>query len=126
MIKTDLAPIKTRNAKNRPINTLGVVSLVVDIGGRAEVMNFKVVKRLAVPVILGCDYYDKHAEAIRPRQVIVELDDRTTAPILRRQLRRLVGTILLPEQKECIPSKRRSYNTIQVTTKTTLQPESHN
>ena len=125
-IRPDPNPLKTRDANNRPINSLGVISLAIDIGGRVEIMDFKVVERLAVPVILGCDYCDKHVEAIRPRQRVVELDDGTTVPILRKPPTRPHGAIPLPEQQEYIPSKRRASTKVQTTKKTVLQPESHN
>ena len=94
--------------ENRTINSLGVVSSAVDIGGRVEIINFKVVERLAVPVILGCDYCDKHVEAIKPRQRVVERDDGTTVPIIRKPPPRQEGSMPLPEQQEYVPSKRRS------------------
>ena len=91
-----------------------------------EIISFKVFERLAVPVILGWDYCEKHVEAIKPRQRIVELDDGTTVPIIRKPPPRQEGSIPLPEQQEYVPSKRRSSTKIQTTRKTTLQPESHN
>lgn len=52
--------MKTRDANNRALNSTVVINLDVDIGGRVEIVNFKVVERLAVSVILGCDCCDRH------------------------------------------------------------------
>jgi len=125
LIRPDPSPLTTTDANNRQIQPLGIISLAVDIGGRVEVINFKVVERLAVPVILGCDYCDKHVEAIKRRQRIVELDDGTIVPIIRKPPARPQGAIPLPEQQLFIPKRRRRSTKIQTTGKTILKPESH-
>lgn len=89
-------------------------------------MDFKVVLLLAVPVILGCNCFDEQVEAIKQRKRIAELDDGTTGPIFRKPLTCPAGAVPLTKQQKCIPSNRRSSENVQVTTKTTLQPESHN
>ena len=125
LIRPDPSPIKTKDANNRPIQPVGVVSLAVDIGGRVEVINFKVVERLAVPVILGCDYCDKHVEAIKPRQRFVELEYGTTVPIIRKPPTRPQGSIPLPDQQQYLPAKRRSSTRIKTTKPIWLKPEAH-
>ena len=89
-----------QDANNRPIQPLGVVSLAVDIGGRFEVIHFKVVERLAVLVIIGCAYCDKHVEAIKPRQHVVEIEDGTTVPIIWKSPTLPQGSIPLPDQQQ--------------------------
>lgn len=89
-------------------------------------MKFTVVDRLAVTVILGGDYCYKHVREFNPRQRIVALDDETTVSILCNPSPSTAVAIPLQKQQEYIPSKRRNSNKVQVTTKTTLQPESHN
>lgn len=66
LIKPDPNQLKTRDTNNRQINSLGVINLAVDVGGTVEVMNLKVAEQLALPVIVCCEYCDKHVEAIRP------------------------------------------------------------
>lgn len=84
LIKPDPALINTKDDNHTPINKLGVSSLAVNIGGRVEVMKFKVVERLAVPVIISCEYCDENVEVIKPRQRIVQLGDGTTVRIFRK------------------------------------------
>lgn len=43
------------------------------------------VKRLATSLILGCDFCDKHIEAIRPWKRLVKLEDGTTITIIRKK-----------------------------------------
>ena len=60
------ARVKTANNKRLPI--LGTISLYVQVGSRKELVKFYVAEGLAVEFILGCDFCDKHVEAIRPRR----------------------------------------------------------
>ena len=75
--------VRVRDANNRRLNILGTVELNVQIGNRQDKVNFYVVERLATDFILGCDFCDKHVEAIKPRKRLVELDDGTTIPLVR-------------------------------------------
>ena len=75
--------VRVRDANNRRLNILGTVELNVRIGNREDKVNFYVVERLATDFILGCDFCDRHVEAIRPRKRLIELDDGTTIPIVR-------------------------------------------
>ena len=45
---------------------------------------FIVCERLTAPVLLGCEFNDKFVEAIYPRRKLVELDDGTKIPIVRK------------------------------------------
>ena len=60
--------VMVRDANNRPLSISGKVNLTVQIGTRASVVSFHVVDNLAAPVIIGCDFCDRHIEAIRPRR----------------------------------------------------------
>ena len=45
---------------------------------------FIVSEKLAVPLILGADYFERFVEAIYPRRKRVELADSSEVPIVRR------------------------------------------
>lgn len=118
------SPSKIVDANKRRVEIEGTIDLSVELGGRIESVRFNVVPRLAVEVILGCDFCDKHVEAIRPRKRLVELDDGTTIPIVRRPDRRPQGSIPLPEEQEYVPASRRASNKVRATKRTVLKPES--
>ena len=86
---TDLVKKKSTpelyDAKKNPLEVTGTIDLTVQLGTRTLVTPFLVVPKLAVPALLGADFCDEHVEAIRPRRRIVELDDGTTIPIVRRR-----------------------------------------
>ena len=60
--------LSVRDANNRRVAISGTLNLAVQVGTRTEVVKFNVVERLGTEVILGCDFCDKHVEAIRPRK----------------------------------------------------------
>lgn len=64
--------INVRNAKVRVIMVASTVSLVVNVGvWISTTRSFNAVQRLETVVMLGCDLYDNHIEAIRPLLRIV-------------------------------------------------------
>jgi len=68
----DIRPLtqktRIRDAGNRSVAILGTVNLAVELGSRTEMVTFKVVERLAVDLILGCDFCDKHDQHRRIRR----------------------------------------------------------
>ena len=96
------------------------------MGSRFEVVKFNVVERLGTDVILGCDFCDKHIEAIRPRKRLIELDDGTTVPILKRPESRAKHSVPLPAEQEYIPPKGRSSSRVYASPTTILKPQSQN
>ena len=86
----DLTPISygplpdIADAKSNAIHVKGITRLLVRLKTRAYWVEFIVCDSLAAPAILGCDFCDKHVEAILPRQRSVELEDGTTIPIVRK------------------------------------------
>ena len=124
LIRKDPSATRIVDANKRNVEVEGTLDLSVNIGGRVEVVKFNVVPRLAVDVIIGCDFCDKHVEAIRPRRRLVELDDGTTVPIVRRPDKRPPGAIPLPEEQVYVPSDKRASPKVKVAEKVTLQPES--
>ena len=96
-----------KDANNRRVSIAGTVNLTVQVGTRSEIVKFNVVERLGTDVILGCDYCDKNVKAIRPRNLLVELDDGTSVPILKQPESRAKDLVPLPEAQEYITPKRR-------------------
>ena len=92
------------------------------MGGSSELVTFYVAERLAADVILGCDFCDRHIEAIRPRKRLVEMDDGSTVPIVRRPDKRKEGSIPLPEEQVYVPAKERVSNKVVVHSEKRLQP----
>ncbi|CAN8069508.1 unnamed protein product, partial [Agarophyton chilense] len=76
------------DANNNPLSTVGTVTLVVRLGSFVVKLDFIVCRKLATPIILGCDFCDKFIDAIRPRLKRVEMEDGSSVPIVRRPLRR--------------------------------------
>ena len=88
------------DANGRPLRAYGTVTLVVRLATRTMKCKFIVCERLAAPVILGCDFNDKFVEAIYPRRKMVELDDGTKVPIVRKPaIRRADAPPLSSEQE---------------------------
>ncbi len=83
------------DANNKPLSLDGVVQLPALLGNRLSLVEFLVFSKLAVPPILGGDYCEKFVEAIRPRVKLVELDDGSTVPIVRKAAQ------LSPVQNTC-------------------------
>lgn len=54
------------------------IRLTVQIGTSVEHVNFYVVEKLTTSVILLCNIFDLHVEAIRSRGRIVDMDDGST------------------------------------------------
>lgn len=109
-----------RDANGRRVNIGGIVDLVVEVGMRTEVFQFKVNERLGTDVILGCAFCHTHVEAIRSRQREVELDDRTIIPILKIASARVHQETPSPAAQQYQPSLPHSTDKIKVVTGTEL------
>lgn len=75
---------RIRDANNRPLPITGKVKLHVHLQKKVETVNVYVADQLASPIILGWDFCDKKIKSIRPLQRVVELDDGTSVPIVRK------------------------------------------
>ena len=84
------------DANGKPITTIGSVTFIVRLGPYAVAHRFIVCDNLAAPLILGTDFCDTYVEAIRPKKKVVELDDGTTIPIVRRALKSALARDLPP------------------------------
>ena len=93
------------DANRNPIRILGIIRLLVRLGSHLSKVPFLVAEKLAAPVILGADFCDRYVEAIRPRKRVVELDDGSTVPIVRRPAKRPSNGPPLPSQQEYEPLK---------------------
>lgn len=71
-----------RDANNRTVNNCAVIGLIVDIGFGVKHIRFNVVESLVTEVIIGCDFCDKHVEAISSRKQEVDLADGATVPVI--------------------------------------------
>ena len=75
------------NANNNPIRMFVLVNLENRHGNRIVKVECIVCERLAVPVILVCDFCDRFVEATFPRKRLIGMEDGTTVPITRSSLR---------------------------------------
>jgi hypothetical protein len=61
------------DANGNVLSAIGSGRLSCQVGGLGILTDFTVVERLAVPLILGCDFIDNHILSIRPIENIIEL-----------------------------------------------------
>ena len=78
----------------------GILTLWVRLGSYLSRVPFFVCTQLAAPVIIGCDFNDKHVDAILPRQKAVRLADGSAVPIVRKPQARPTTSPPLPEEQE--------------------------
>lgn len=113
-----------RDARKRKVHTSGTIDLAVEVGDRVEVVNFNVVERIAINVLLDCDYCDQQFEEIKPRQRVVQFDDSTTVLIIRNPGARNRNGVPLPEAQKFPKGNKRTSTKVKVSKPVTLQPES--
>lgn len=63
---------------NHRIEFMGIATLSITISKYKARQKFLVVKRLGADVILGCTFIDVHINAIRPRQIFIQLRNEST------------------------------------------------
>lgn len=90
------------------MNITGNVDLAVKVGSQLAVVQFYVVYKLGVDVILECNLRDKHVEAIRPRRHVVKLDDDITVPIIRDAITKTKNKVTIQETQIYAKQTRRS------------------
>ncbi len=123
LIKPLHSAVKIKDANNRRVNLVGRINLVCQIGTRSEIVTFYVAERLATTVILGCDFCDRYIESIRPRRRLIQLDDGSTVPIVRKPDKRADNSVPLPEDQEFTPRKGRISPKVTVHKNVTIQPQ---
>jgi len=75
-------PRHVRDANGRLMATIGTIRTPCRIANYTAMTDFLVVERLAVPLILGCDYIDKNIATIRPAEGIINFVNESQASLL--------------------------------------------
>lgn len=110
------------DANGRPLDIIGTVSLSAMLGSRVTKVNFYVCKRLAAAMILGCDFNDRYVEAILPKRKVIELDDGSTVPIVRKPPTRPPCAPPLPHAQKYTPEQGRASTKVKVAKLVTIEP----
>ncbi len=111
-----------RDASNRRVSILGRIRIRVRLGSRSDWVHFNVVQNLGTNVILGCDFLDKHVDAIRPRKREVPLDDGTRVPILRKHTPSKWYRTMIPEPEPASEKIVNNTSKVKVLTPVVLKP----
>jgi len=70
------------DANKNPISARGMITLRLRSGGSATDVDFALVQRLAVPMLLGTSLINRHVEALLPRRQRVRWSTDASVPIL--------------------------------------------
>lgn len=125
-IRLPESQFNVRDASNRLVSIVGTINFSADDGSRSAIVNFNVVKRLGTEVLLGCGFCNAHVDAIRPKERVIELADKTTVSILKGPQKRFKNMFPIPEYREYIAPKSRPNHKVFVGKTVILQPESQN
>ena len=110
------------DANSNPLDMIGTVKLPVRLGHFLCLVEFIVCRSLAASAILGADYCDRFVEAIRPKKKLVELEDGSTIPIVRRPHRRTPRMAPLPPDMEYPDKNGRISPTVKMAESITIEP----
>ena len=83
--RTDVTPV--RSATGNPLRIKGAVPLYVQLGSYKVRIRFVVASNLSVPCIIGCNFIDRHVQAILPKEQKLTLRDESSTTIIRSSLR---------------------------------------
>lgn len=72
------------NASGKAVTILETIYLMFQIGTSTEFLTFLATDRLATSAMLGCDFWDRHLEVIKPCLAMVEMGKGSTIPIVRQ------------------------------------------
>lgn len=75
----DYFTIRDERGKIFPI--IGMILLVLQVGTSQSSLTFLFAKQLKTEVFLGCNYYNRYVEVIRPRLRQVEIDNAPSTPL---------------------------------------------
>lgn len=117
--------VNVRDANNRKLHTNGTIKLFFEVENKVALVTVNIVEHLAT-ILLGCEYFDPHVEAIKPRQRIVELEEGTAVPIIRNAGGRIRNVITLPEVRKFPKGAKRASTGIRVSQKVILKLETQN
>lgn len=91
--------VNIRTVSGRKLAIAGTTRLTVQIDTSVEHVNLYATEKLATSVILGCDFFDRHVEAMLPQRLNIEMEDGSTVPIIRKPSGRQSGAPV-PEEQE--------------------------
>lgn len=82
-LKLDSAP-NVCNASRKPVNIVGTIYLMVQIGRSMELVSYLITDRLTTYVIFGFDFCHRLVQSIKPRLATIEMADGSTLPSVRK------------------------------------------
>lgn len=103
-VPTSCSNIKTVQVPNcnysngQPVNIVGTVSLNVRFGSYVVRCDFFLCEHFTTTYVLGGDFFDRFVNAIKPRKKIVELDNGTEVPIVRKRTKNDIEMLPLPSE----------------------------
>ena len=100
--------IHKASGKTFPIK--GTIRLAVNVGNSDEIVTFYVAEKLVTPVLLGCNYFYSHVEAILPRNLIAEINDGSSVNIIRKANRAPPVDIRMPDDRRREVASPRSFS----------------
>lgn len=74
-IRKQFSAMNVWNEIGKALPIVVTIKRMVRIVTSTEFVNFLVVDLLATSVIVGCDFCGRHVDAVKPRLVIVQMDD---------------------------------------------------
>jgi hypothetical protein len=96
----------TRNlqdASGKVTQNVGTIYLNIHVGQEQKRLRFLVMKNLAVPMILGCEFLDEHVKSIYPKEKRVELQSGQSLPLYTRLIRRLPTPVYVAQNVVLAP-----------------------
>jgi len=103
------------DVNQNPVSARGMITLRLRSGGFAACVDFVVVQRLAVPVLLGTSFINRHVEALYPRRQRVRWFTDASVPNLsctargkRERCRSPRDATVRLAQRRVLPSRTRT------------------
>ena len=91
------------DAKGKPIQLMGTISLCTKVGKYQAMVKFVLSRQFSTDAILGCDFLDQHTNWIGTRSKTLIRKDHSEVPIFRRPVSKMP---ILQHEKENINTKR--------------------
>lgn len=80
---------KICDANNKFLHMVGTVKFPVKLGNFYFHIDFIICQSLAAPAIFDADFCGRFVEAIRPRKKLIEPNEVSTLPIVKRPMKRI-------------------------------------
>jgi hypothetical protein len=106
MVDPDGMTRSLQDARGAISQNVATVYLQIKLGCEKRQLRFLVMKELAVPVLLGCEFIDDHVTSIRSKDKTIQMNSGTIIPLYRRPILKtptpvyLAQPILLPPFSE--------------------------